>query len=121
MYATSETFGNVQLGYEIGKKENRKGGGGTSTLGEYLKVIKHHAVFHFWYISIFHSATKQKTSTWWMTYLMRCSKSGWCHIVYCVVATLSTLPCALCGKLSTLYEFVDELLSKNQNCNFLPY
>jgi len=41
VYATSKTFGDAQIGYEIGKKEDRKGDGGASTLGEFLRVIKY--------------------------------------------------------------------------------
>jgi len=35
----STTFGNLTIGFENGKKEDRKGNSGSSTLGEFLKVI----------------------------------------------------------------------------------
>ena len=38
---SSKTFGNLKIGYEIGKKEDRMGNGSSSTFGEFLKVIKY--------------------------------------------------------------------------------
>ena len=42
----SKTFGDATIFYEIGKKENKKGDGVTTTLGEFLKVIKYHAMLY---------------------------------------------------------------------------
>ncbi|XP_065916677.1 bifunctional peptidase and arginyl-hydroxylase JMJD5-like [Dysidea avara] len=36
----SKTFGNLKIGYEIGKKEDRMGNGSSSTFGEFLKRYK---------------------------------------------------------------------------------
>jgi len=40
LYVTSKTFGDLTIGFEIGKKEDREGNGSSSTFGEFLKVIQ---------------------------------------------------------------------------------